>query len=310
LRQLRALSVPDIRLLRTFHSTLPDDDLAGLPVETSLDEALARRPAAVVVANPTALHLDVAIPAVRAGCRVLIEKPVSHTWDRIADLRSAARSSQVLTGFQFRHHPGLRRLRELLCAGTLGSPLHASVVWGEHLPSWHPWEDYRRSYAARADLGGGVVLTLCHPFDYLLWLFGEVASVSAVTAQRGDLDIEVEDTAGVLLRFVSGVVAGVHLDYLARPARHRLLVVATGGSAEWDALSGALTIFRPGAVPEQYHPPEGFDREELFREQMRHFLACVDGREEPLCTLEDGLAALRVALAVQQAAAEGRTLGL
>ena len=109
LRNLRALGEQDILLYRTGHSTLADDELAGLTVETSLEAALRHQPQAVIVANPTALHLDIAIPAAEAGCHLFLEKPISHSLEGVADLQQAvARSAvQVLVGFQFHFHPGL-----------------------------------------------------------------------------------------------------------------------------------------------------------------------------------------------------------
>ncbi len=93
-RNLIALGEKDIVLLRTRKATLPDDELAGYPVETDLAEALKKhKPDAVVVANPTSLHLDVAIPAAEAGCHILLEKPVSHSLDRLDLLEKAAAKS-------------------------------------------------------------------------------------------------------------------------------------------------------------------------------------------------------------------------
>ena len=69
-RNLLALGERDILLYRTRRSTLPDDELQGFTVETDLQAALAHRPDAVIIANPTALHLDVAIPAAKAGCSI------------------------------------------------------------------------------------------------------------------------------------------------------------------------------------------------------------------------------------------------
>jgi len=157
LRNLLAIGESDIVLLRSGHGTLPDAELSGLPTVGSLSEALDGRPQAVIVANPTAYHLDVALPAAEAGCHLLLEKPVSHSMARVAVLAAAAAASgsRILVGFQFRFHPALRALRQLLSDGALGEPLHAGAHWGEHLPDWHPWEDYRSSYSARADLGGG-----------------------------------------------------------------------------------------------------------------------------------------------------------
>jgi predicted dehydrogenase len=122
-RNLIALGEKDIVLLRTRKATLPDDELAGYPVETDLAEALKKhKPDAVVVANPTSLHLDVAIPAAEAGCHILLEKPVSHSLGRLDLLEKAAAKSgsRILVGFQFRYHPTLNKARELIQSGALG----------------------------------------------------------------------------------------------------------------------------------------------------------------------------------------------
>jgi predicted dehydrogenase len=309
LRNLRALGEQDIVLLRSGKSTLPDDELAGLPVEHDIGTALERwHPQAAIVSNPTALHLNVAIPAAGEGCHLLIEKPVSHSMQRIEELREAVASGggKVLVGFQFRFHPGLQRAKDLLDEGVIGRPLSAHAHWGEYLPGWHPWEDYRLAYSARADLGGGVVLTLCHPFDYLRWLLGEVEAVSAETATLGDLGLEVEDTAEVILSFRNGPLASVHLDYWQRPAAHWLEFIGTRGTLRWDNADGAVRWHNDRSPTWQTHPlPEGFERNAMFVEEMRHFLALVRGEEkESRCSLEDGLRALRLALGALASSAE------
>ena len=86
-RNLRALGENDIVLLRSHKATLPDDELAGFPVETDVATALKNhRPDAVIVANPTAFHLDIAIPATEAGCHILLEKPISGSLERVDQL--------------------------------------------------------------------------------------------------------------------------------------------------------------------------------------------------------------------------------
>jgi len=145
LRNLLALGERDIIFYRSRLSTLPDDELAGFPVETNLGAGLAHRPDAVIVANPTALHLAVAIPAAEAGCHLFLEKPVSHSLERLDDLRTAVRrgGGRVLVGFQFRFHPTLQIAARLLAESAIGRPVAARAHWGEYLPNWHPWEDYR-----------------------------------------------------------------------------------------------------------------------------------------------------------------------
>lgn len=312
-RSLRALDPRrPLRLCRSGHGAPLEDDLRALPVERDLAAALARRPRAVVVATPTALHVPAACAALRAGCHVLLEKPVAHALDGVADLQRACRgaTTSMLVAFQWRFHPGLRAVRRWLDDGALGEIVTAEAHWGEWLPGWHPGEDYRRGYAARADLGGGVTLTLCHPFDYLRWLLGEIETVGAELGQHGGFELDVEDTALVTLRFASGALATVSLDYVERPPAHTLRITGRAGVARWDAHDGVARLVRPGRSTEEARPPAGFERPQLFLEQMRHFLDCMDGRARPSCSLDDGVAALRIALAAKLAARKGRRVRL
>ncbi|MBN2550292.1 MAG: Gfo/Idh/MocA family oxidoreductase [Anaerolineales bacterium] len=313
LRNLLALGERDILLYRTRRSTLPDDELAGLPVETDLQAALAHRPDAVIIANPTALHLDVAIPAAQAGCHLLLEKPVSHSMERLDDLQSALQrgGGQVLVGFQFRFHPGLQQVRRWLAEGAIGRPLSVRAHWGEYLPGWHPWEDYRQGYSARPELGGGVILTLCHPLDYLRDLLGDVSALWAFSAQLNDLELSVEDTAEIGLRFASGVLGSVHLDYNQRPPSHHLEIIGSEGTIRWDNQDGAARLYRGEQAEWEIHaPPAGFERNHLFLAQMQHFLEVIHVQAQPRCTLEDGIKALQLALAAHTSQKQGIIVSL
>jgi predicted dehydrogenase len=319
-RNLIALGQKDIVLLRTRKATLPDDELAGYPVETDLQEALQNhRPDAVVVANPTALHLDVAIPAAQAGCHILLEKPVSHSLERLEVLQQTAEKSgsKILVGFQFRYHPTLNNARELIRSGTLGKILTIHAHWGEYLPQWHPWEDYRQSYAARADLGGGVIVTLTHPLDYLRYLLGDVGSLWSFNGHISPLEVDIEDVAEIGLKFTNGAVGGVHVNYFQRPPVHRLELVGTKGTLRWDNADGILHLYQmpaafgsfsdqpPAPLIESFSPPEGFERNQLFLAQTRHFIEIVRGDAEPVCRLDDGVQALRLALAAYESQQTG-----
>jgi predicted dehydrogenase len=315
LRNLLALGEKDIVLYRTHQSTLPDDELVNFPTETNLQAALAHQPDAVIVANPTALHLDLAIPAAKAGCHLLLEKPISNTFKGTMQLGQtiAHSGSRVLVGFQFRFHPTLSKVGELLHSGAIGRPLSARAHWGEYLPGFHPWEDYRSSYAARSDLGGGVVLTLCHPLDYLGWMLGEAQSVWAFTGKASGLEISVEDTAEIGLRFNNGVIGSVHLDYTQRPATHTLEIVGEQGTLRWDNTSGKCSLYRAGVEPagwEKFNLPQGFERNDLFLAEMRHFIALVRNEENTLCDFSEGMRSLLWALSAHKSAQEKRLVEL
>jgi predicted dehydrogenase len=326
-RNLISLGEKDIVLLRSHHATLPDDELNGYPVETDLNEALKKqKPDAVIIANPTALHLDVAIPSANVGCSILMEKPISNSLDHVDELASALRTGggRLLVGFQFRFHPTLQKAAQLLKDNAIGKPLSFHVHWGEYLPNWHPWEDFKQGYAARPDLGGGVILTLTHPLDYVRMLLGEVDSLWAFTG-ASNLGLEVEDAAEIGLKMKNGALGSVHLDYNQQPPSHRWEIVGSNGTMKWDNASGNLEVFSdpPPSPPifvenggrerggwTTYPPPAGFERNVMFIEEMKHFISVVQKKEQPICTLDDGKQALRLALAAHESNKKGTLVKL
>ncbi len=308
-RNLRALGVDDFVFLRSKRSILPDDEIAAYPAETSIEAALAHHPQVVIVSNPTALHLDVAIPAARAGCHLFLEKPLSHNLARLDELQAAVNEGggRVLVGFQFRFHPTLQRVAKWLSEGTIGRPLSVRARWGEYLPGWHPWEDYRQGYSARPELGGGVVRTLCHPLDYLYWMLGDVEALWAFLGHQGGLGIDVEDTAEIGLRFACGTLGSVHLNYTQRPPAHRLEIVCTGGTVRWDYRDEVAHLYRVTTGEwERFPPPPGFSRNEMFLAEMSHFLKVVRGEAEPACSLREGIRVQELIEGVMQSAADGQ----
>jgi len=300
-RNLLALGERDILFLRSKRSTLPDAEIADYPVETELEAALQHSPDGVIVANPTAFHLDVAIPAAEVGCHLLLEKPISHSLERLDELQQAVErgGGKVLVGFQFRYHPQLKQIATLLSAGEIGRPISVRVHWGEFLPGWHPWEDYKVGYSARKDLGGGVVLTLCHPLDYLRWLLGEIDELWAFVSQVEELRIDVEASAEIGLRFRNGATGTVHLDYIQRPHKHSFEIIGAEGTIFWDYIAGSLQVFRAGSNGSDVTSlPENYDRNHLFVDLMKNFLAVIRDEQVPQCSLLDGIQAQELAMAV------------
>ena len=293
-----------------FRSGMDRGPLPGhVRVETDLTSALARQPQAAVIANETSLHVNYALAAARAGCHLFIEKPLSDAFMGIDELRRVVcdQSLVAMVGYQFRFHPSLQQIRSWLWEEAIGEIVTANVVWGEYLPGWQPWRDYRTCYSSRARLGGGVLLTLSHPIDYLRWLLGDVARVSAMTARRSGLEIDVEDTAIVHLEFESGAIASVSLDYVQRPAQHQFTLVGTEGVIRWDNKSGLASLETNRGRSEAPVPAE-YERNDLFVAELNHFLQCTVREDEPACTLEDGEETLRICVAAKESARSGRRI--
>ena len=277
----------------------------GVRVFENLDEALAAGPDAVFVCTPSSQHMEIAQRAAEAGGHLFIEKPVSHTLDGVERLREtvAAKRLVALVGCQWRYHPCVRWFRDLLQDGTLGRLVHAEIDYGEYLPDWHPYEDYRTSYAARAELGGGVVLTQIHDYDLAWWLFGPAHAVTASGGHLSDLDIDVEDT--VHARLEGAVPVEVRQSFASRPPRRTISVEGANGSVTVDLLNARISSEPRVASATAF---ADYQRHQMFMDEVRHFQACMAGVEPPAVPLDDGIAVLRIALAVKEAIRTGRTI--
>ena len=114
----------------------------------------------------------------------------------------------------------------------------------------------------------------------------------------GDLDLDVEDTAEIGLQFLSGMLASVHLDYLQQPPDHFLEIIATDGTLVWNYYEGEIKWYESVHNDWQiWKTPKDFVRNDMFLAQMHHFLALIGGETPPVCSLEDGIQDLRIALA-------------
>jgi predicted dehydrogenase len=278
-----------------------------------LDEALATRPDVVLVTNPTGLHVDTALRAVRAGAHVFVEKPLGDSLDGVAELLSAAQTARrhVMVGYNLRFHPGLARVKELVGAGAVGRIVSVRATVGEYLPGWHPAEDYRQGYSARRDLGGGAVLTLSHELDAVGWLLGAPAQVMGVAIHATSLEVDTDDVAEITLRYPR-CLASVHMDYARRPPARSLEVVGEEGVLRWEYDEARL--FRYAPATRQWRVEEGdrrFDRNDMFLAELAHFASCIHGDlDRPLIDGTQGAAILAIALAALRSSDTGRAVEL
>jgi predicted dehydrogenase len=270
------------------------------------------RPDVVLVTNPTSLHVETACTALQAGAHVLVEKPLGGALVGVGELLEMARANnrKVMVGFNLRFHPGLARLKALLDAGAIGKVVGARAEAGEYLPGWHPWEDYRASYSARRELGGGAVLTFSHELDALCWLLGPPRRLTALAVHASSLEIDVEDVAEIALEFETGALGSVHVDYMRRPPRRTIEVVGELGVARWEFERNRLELYDLNTG--QWRIEQGdarFERNQMYVDELRHFAACARGElAHPLVDGEQGAAVLAIALAALHSAREGRTV--
>ena len=283
------------------------DAIPGVTPAGSLEQALATAPDGALICTPPASHVALACRALAAGAHLFIEKPIAHVSDEVPKLiDEAERCGRLLAvGFNLRFLPSLRRVKALLDDKRVGKVLAVRAEFGSYLPDWRPGRDYRENYAVRAAQGGGILLDAIHELDYLGWLFGEVAEVLCTAGHVSDLAGDTEDLAEVTLRFESGALAQAHLDYLQRVYRRNLQVIGDAGVITWDYPTHTVTVVAPHAPPEAMSAADGAAND-MYVEELRHFIRCVEGRESPLIDGREALRSLRLVEAAKTSARDGR----
>lgn len=270
----------------------------------SVAEALEFRPQIAVIANPASHHVSVATLLAEAGVHLLVEKPIASSSEGVANLIDVCRTKSLvlMTGYNLRFLPCLNLFREIIVEGHLGRILSVRAESGGFLPSWRPAADYRETVSAKKELGGGVLLELSHELDYLRWIFGDVAWVSALARKQSDLEINVEDTVHAILGFKmpseKPVIASVLLDFARHDVTRSCYASGTNGSVRWNAIEGTVDICKPaGAWKTVFSQPS--ERDFSYRQEWQHFLNCIENEDTPIVGGEDGLDALKVVEAIR-----------
>lgn len=327
LRNLRMLRGNDIEIIAYNRSPNPPvltDQLKveegaslegkyNLRVFLELDQALAQKPQAAFVCTPTSLHLPAAIRAAQEGCALFIEKPLSHSLEQVDELIGLVenRNLAAAVGYQMRFHPCVQRLHELVQEKKVGRILSVRAEVGEYLPGWHTYEDYRQMYASRRDLGGGVILSQIHEMDYLYWLFGMPRCIFALGGHFSSLEIDVEDTSEILMECLMDghpIPVSLHQDYLQNPSRRSCEVVGDAGKILVDIRALTVDVFDGQGNHVEASSYEGFQRNQLFLDELSCFLDGMQGKQTPLVSLRDGVQSLRMALAARESLATGRVV--
>jgi len=174
---------------------------------TDLDLFLSHRPMdMVVVGSPSGLHAAHGIAAAGKGLHVLVEKPIDITTERADALIAEADKAGVKLAviFQDRLKPGIRRLKEFIDRGALGTPIlaDARVKWYRP-PEYYAGSRWRGTWSL--DGGAALINQGIHTVDVLLWLFGDVTRAKAVKKTIIH-KIEGEDTLAALLEFKNGAL--------------------------------------------------------------------------------------------------------
>lgn len=266
---------------------------------------------AVLIATPAHTHIPIATKVAKAGIHLLIEKPLSTSLKGIEELQRIVAKEKLIAAVSYNHraHPGNQALKAALDSGRLGKPLQLYMTSGQHFPTYRP--AYRDIYFADRKQGGGAIQdAITHTLNLAEWLVGPITRL-AVDASHQQLEgVTVEDTVHVIARH-GDVMASYSTNMFQPPNESTITVVCEKGTARFELHEKRLRLMTEVEGPWEESLHELPDRDAWYVRNASVFLDALEGKGEPLCTLEEGLQTLRVNLAALRAADKGnwQTIG-
>jgi predicted dehydrogenase len=273
---LQKINDVDIAVLRTAKGTLKEK--SGYTEFYTSKDAMAYRPDGVIISNPTSLHVETALPFLQQRIKTLIEKPIAHS---IADAEKLSSfSSHLRVAYCVRFLPLINVIKEIVANENV---YKISFKRSYYLPKWHPYADYRTEYTAKKELGGGVIRTLSHEIDLMLYLFGEPVSTTGVTDKISPLEIDTDDFAFFSCKLKNGARANFELDFFSPKNVNSAEMLTENGKYTWDMNEFLFTPYNE-TNPEKLYGTELFNIEKMYNSQAEDFIGFVDGNKSENAT--------------------------
>lgn len=255
-----------------------------------------------LILTPPSSHIPIATELAKQNIDLFIEKPLSHSLtniDKLIELRDK-NSLIIQVGYQIRYDEGIKKLKKIIEKQSIGKLLYIKAENSGYLPYWRPWQKYTESYSAKKELGGGILLDSSHEIDYVIWLADDkVTSSYGFCDKLGSLNIDVEDTGDILLKFKKGVIANIHLDMISIMGRRECRLTGSEGYAYFNFNTRTYSftnhdrrIFESGMFP---------NWEESYIEEMKEFILSIKNRSKPLNNIENSIKVLEIIDGIKKA---------
>lgn len=258
----------------------PIEEVFPIKIYSDLSECLTNEKInGIIISNVTSKHASIINKVLPLNVPIFVEKPLTNSMDELKTLkeRMPLFKSKIYIGFQFREHPLVKKVKDLVDSNKLGHIFSADCLASERIDLWHPYEDYRQSYAARKELGGGVVLTQAiHEIDLMLYLFGNPMTYRGITSKSTDIDTNVDDIATITLEYKDKTIV-VFADYLGNPPRRVIRIRGDNGFAELDLLNASLVTAINGKVERIKN--DYFVRNQMFVSEITKFVKLIKNED-------------------------------
>ena len=250
------------------------------------DEIPAERKYDVVfVTNPTSIHYETVERFSAHTKSFFIEKPVFDSTCIDESIFKCIDGKPSYVACPLRYNPVLQYVKSNV---DLGKVISARAISSSYLPDWRPGQDYRKTYSAHKDLGGGVSIDLIHEWDYLTWLFGMPTECQQMIGKVSNLEIDSDDLA-VYIGRNEKTTFELHLDYFGRQTL-RTLDLFTDDTIHCDLIGGTVSYLKKGETVKLESERNAFQLKEI-----EHFFEIINNKIDNDSTLEHAYRVLKIA---------------
>ncbi|MDD5738617.1 MAG: Gfo/Idh/MocA family oxidoreductase [Candidatus Pacebacteria bacterium] len=315
LKNLKTLGVDNLGIVEPNSKGLISAQLAEvkpLLIFSDLKTALKEKWNAVFVCSPSSTHLKIALEVAKIKTPMFIEKPLSHNLQNLLQLQKAIKNIKpVMVGYNIDFHPQFKKVQKIIKRKILGKILGVKAEFGYYLPDWREKTDYSKTYSAKRELGGGILLDDIHEINSVYNLFGPIKKVFGVTARVSNLKINTEDYVEAIVWFENGMIGQIHMDYLQRNYSRSLKIIGEKGSLIWDLNESKISLYT--AFSKEWKVTDKiakFDWNETYLEEVKEFLQCLQKKKNPESDFQRGFETLKIALAIKQSSVLNKTVNL
>ena len=289
----------------------------GIKTFRDFDAAMRENPDALVISTPPDLHVKYAMLAAKNNKHFFMEASVVDVG--MNELIALCRGKKIVVApsCTMRFHPSIKKIKELVDANVIGKVLAFTYHSGQYLPDWHPWEDYRKFYVARRETGAAREIV---PFElvWLTWVFGGLDAISCFKGKLTKLDVDIDDTYQIIMKFKKGILGHVLVDVIARVPYRTCRLLGEEGVIEWEWGDCIKVYTTKDKKWREYHVEkgtavEGYSekiKEEHYIEEIDHFIGAIKGKKKYPYTLEEDKEILSLLYAAEKSSNRGKHISI
>ena len=273
-----------------LRSSINSDEVEGVVDVYNLNQILDLKIDFAIISTPTHLHYENIVNLSNARIPLFIEKPVIHSLNNADKLVDKIETQNLITyvACNLRFHPCLLYLKDIIQQLRINE---VNVYCGSYLPDWRPNKDFRLSYSANHNMGGGVHLDLFHELDYSIWLLGMPEKSNSVLRSKSSLEIDAIDYANYILEYESFAV-NIVLNLFRRKAKRTIELVLENETLTVDLLNSSIT----NDFGETIFSANEYDIYQTYFDQLKYFIDCLRSGTRPMNSLRESVEILKLVL--------------